>query len=231
MTIPPLRRKQRLFNLSKLGGIVSDGIAGVNSTIEPRARYWDERNSETLSTEGPLWVALGDSVTQGIGSTNPSTSYVSIVLNRLNMRTGLKWRLVNLSMSGGRFADVTNYQLPAMEQALLKPDLVTAIIGSNDIMWRRHTSNICNDARSMVQGLPSGTFLSKVSRSQKKGRRTRINSVFAESSKEKEVNLFSAWDWPTGKEMWAEDRFHPNDRAHGYIANNLWRALFEHRRF
>ncbi|MDG1845157.1 MAG: SGNH/GDSL hydrolase family protein [Acidimicrobiales bacterium] len=231
MTIPPLRREQRFFSLSKLGGVVSDGIAAVNSTIEPRAQYWDEWNRETHSAEGPLWVALGDSVTQGIGSTNPSTSYVSIVLNRLNMRTGLKWRLVNLSMSGGRFADVTNYQLPTMEQALLKPDLVTAIIGSNDVMWRRNSPDICKDAERMVQDLPSGTFLSRVSGSQKKGRRAQINSVFEESSTAKDINLFSAWDWPTGKEMWAEDRFHPNDRAYKYIANNLWRALFENRRF
>ena len=25
--------------------------------------------------------------------------------------------------------------------------------------------------------------------------------------------------------MWAEDRFHPNDEAYKYIANNLWTSL------
>ena len=40
-----------------------------------------------------------------------------------------------------------------------------------------------------------------------------------------EASIFSTRDWPTGEGMWAEDRFHPNDEAYKYIANNLWTSL------
>tara|TARA_B100000700_G_C14910818_1_gene792163 strand:- start:342 stop:1067 length:726 start_codon:yes stop_codon:yes gene_type:complete len=227
----PLRRKSRSISLSRIGGKFSDGIAAINSTIEPRAEFWDSWNNESLTHEGPLWVALGDSVTQGIGSSNPESGYVSIVLNRLRKRSGMNWRVVNLSMSGGRFSDVTTYQLPTMRNADLRPDLVTAIIGSNDVMWRRHKGNISRDAREMLKVLPTGTFLSKVSRSRKKGRRALINSAFNESAHDEKIHLFNSWNWPTGEGMWAEDRFHPNDYAYRYIANNLWFALLDNDTF
>jgi len=231
MTISPLRRKSRPVSLSMVGGKIFDGIATINSTVEPRAKYWDSFNNKAMDQEGPLWVALGDSVTQGIGSSTPETSYVSIILKRLNQRSGMKWRLVNLSMSGGRFTDITAHQLPALKDSELKPDLVTSIIGSNDVMWRRHRGNIQRDAREMLQVLPTGSFLSKVSRSQKKGRRAIINDAFTEAANNGEIHLFNAWNWPSGEGMWAEDRFHPNDNAYRYIANNLWSALVQNDEF
>lgn len=231
MIITPLRRKTRAISLSSVGGLLSDGIAAINSTVEPRAQFWDKWNNQTLTKEGPLWVALGDSVTQGIGSSTPATSYVSIILRRLTQRSGLQWRVINLSMSGGRFADVTNHQLPTMRDNELKPDLVTSIIGSNDVMWRRHKEKIHRDAQEMLNDLPAESFLSKVSRSKKKGRRTVINDAFAEAAKNSHIKLFNAWNWPSGEGMWAEDRFHPNDHAYRLIANNLWLALLENDNF
>ena len=118
--ISPLRRQPRSVSLSSIGGKLSDGIAAINATIEPRAQFWDQWNTNTVDNEGPLWIALGDSVTQGIGSSTPEMSYVSIVLERLILRTGLPWRVLNLSMSGGRFDDVTKRQLPALRSSGLR---------------------------------------------------------------------------------------------------------------
>ena len=229
--IPPLRRQPRSVSLSSIGGKLSDGIAAINATIEPRAQFWDQWNANTFDNKGPLWIALGDSVTQGIGSSTPEMSYVSIVLERLILRTGLPWRVLNLSMSGGRFDDVTKRQLPALRSSGLRADLVTSIIGSNDIMWRRNKTAIEKDAKKMLEVLPNGTFLSKVSRSEKNDRRRLINNAFSKSEEDGKVYLFNAWNWPTGIGMWAEDRFHPNDRAYKLIANNLWTALMENRAF
>ncbi|SVE33707.1 uncharacterized protein METZ01_LOCUS486561, partial [marine metagenome] len=36
MIITPLRRKTRAISLSSVGGVLSDGIAAINSTVEPR---------------------------------------------------------------------------------------------------------------------------------------------------------------------------------------------------
>jgi len=225
MELPPLRRQKKRIDLSKIAGRVSQGVALVNSTVEPRAQYWDSRNQKNLRNEGPLWIALGDSVTQGIGSSDPSTCYASIVLGRLEERTGQKWRLLNLSMSGARFSDVTKLQIPLISDHDLKPDLVSTIIGSNDIMWRRGSQKIANDAKSLMESLPEGTYLSRVSQSNRKGRRTAIADVFEAMALARNIELFGAWNWPTAEDMWAPDRFHPNDDAYKYIADNLWTSL------
>ena len=97
MQLPHLRRQKRTIDLSSIAGHFSTGIASINATVEPRAVYWDQWNKANLSADGPLWIALGDSVTQGIGSSKPQTSYVHIILERLRARTGKDWRLINLS--------------------------------------------------------------------------------------------------------------------------------------
>jgi lysophospholipase L1-like esterase len=227
MQLPPLRRKRRSINLSKVAGYLSSGVATINSTVEPRAVFWDEWNEMNLSGDSPLWVALGDSVTQGIGSSKPETSYVRIVLDRLKTRTGHDWRLINLSMSGGRFLDIVNKQVPIINDYELKPTLTTAIIGSNDLMWRRDTKEILNDAKSAIDSLPHGSFLSKISTAQR-GKRAIVSSVINDLAPSKGIHLFNAWNWPTGEGMWAEDRFHPNDEAYKYIANNLWDSIVSH---
>ncbi|HJM29039.1 MAG: GDSL-type esterase/lipase family protein [Acidimicrobiales bacterium] len=225
MELPPLRRAKKRVDLSRIAGWFSEGVASINATVEPRAEFWDAWNKENLSAEGPLWLAFGDSVTQGIGSSTPSTSYVSLVLDRLRKRTGQKWRLVNLSMSGARFSDVVNLQIPAMEELRFRPDLITAIIGSNDIMWRRNTQEIARDAEKLMESLPEGTYLSRISRPNINARRSAISRTFETMASERCIELFAAWNWPTSEGMWAQDRFHPNDYAYEYIADNLWTGL------
>jgi lysophospholipase L1-like esterase len=107
----------------------------------------------------------------------------------------------------------------------LKPDLVSAIIGSNDIMWRRGPQRIASDAKSLMESLPKGTYLSRVSQSNREGRRSAIAAVFETMAFARDIELFGAWNWPTAEGMWAQDKFHPNDDAYKYIADNLWASL------
>ncbi len=224
MQLPPLRRQKKAIDLSEIVGHFSNGVASINATVEPRAVFWDQWNEQNLIGETPLWVALGDSVTQGIGSTKPETTYVHNLLDRLKARTGKNWRLINLSMSGGRFLDVIDKQLPIINHYRLEPTLVTTIIGSNDLMWRRDKSEIVKDAQHAVESLPAGSFLSEIS-SARKGKRAAVSSVIRNLAPKHGLHLFNAWNWPTGEGMWAEDRFHPNDEAYKLIANNLWSSI------
>tara|TARA_B100000686_G_scaffold343379_1_gene424115 strand:+ start:769 stop:1464 length:696 start_codon:yes stop_codon:yes gene_type:complete len=226
MEIPSLRRRKKRVNVSGIAGNFIDGVASINATVEPRAEFWDNWNRENIKATGPLWVALGDSVTQGIGSSNPSTSYAALILSRLKNRTGKAWRLINLSMSGARLKDVTDLQLKVMRALDLQPNLVTAIIGSNDIMWRRNTRGITADAKLLIRSLPEGSYLSKVSRSKQQRRRKAISLAFETIAPENHIHLFNAWNWPTAEGMFAEDKFHPNDYAYEYIADNLWHSLY-----
>jgi hypothetical protein len=221
LSLPPLRRQRRPVNLARVAALVSRGVAAVDATVEPFAAEWDRRNAEALAAEGPLWVALGDSVTQGIGASDLDASYPSIVTRSLREETGEPWRLINLSMSGGRFADVVDHQLRVMDEVGLEPDLVTALIGSNDLIWRRDTDGIIADARRLVDALPAGTILSRVAEGPSDRRRLGVNRVFTTAEAAGRVRLFDAWAWPSATGMWAQDRFHPNDRAHEHLAQNL----------
>jgi lysophospholipase L1-like esterase len=128
-------------------------------------------------------------------------------------------------MSGGRFEDIVHRQLPAMRGAGLDPDIMTAVIGSNDVIWRRDTEGIIADARLVVDALPSDALLSRVSEARHDRRRRGVNEVFEDAQQRGAVTLFEAWDWPTGVGVWAEDNFHPNDAAYRYIADNVWQAM------
>lgn len=223
--LPPLRRPRRRVNVARIAALVHKGVAEIDATIEPFARHWDDHNRAALADDGPLWVALGDSVTQGIGASSPSAAYVTHVLDGLRRDTRRPWRLVNLSMSGARFADVVDHQLRVVREHDLRPDLVTALIGSNDVIWRRDTDGVIADARRLVSALPEATVLSRVSETPPDRRRTGINRVFDEAAAAGRVQLYEAWDWPTGQGMWAQDRFHPNDRAYVHLGANLLEAL------
>lgn len=226
--LPPLRRKRRRLNLAKIAARFSEGVAKVEATIEPFAQWWDEHNHRALHDDGPLWVALGDSVTQGIGASEPSASYAATVLDELRSHSRAPWRLINLSMSGARFEDVIQHQLDVITRFELQPAVVSAVIGSNDVIWRRNSDAIIDDARRLVDALPTGTILSRVSEARRDRRRIGVNHVFDAAAATGRVRLYEAWDWPTGDGMWAEDRFHPNDRAHHHLAANLLNAFRRH---
>ncbi len=49
-------------------GVLFPGFDRVHSQVEPFARAWQAANSDALLQDGPLWVALGDSMSQGIGA-------------------------------------------------------------------------------------------------------------------------------------------------------------------
>ena len=81
-----------------------------------------------------LWVALGDSMSQGIGASAYDRGWAGQLSTRLRAR-GWEHRLLNLSVTGARVDDLVATQLPALEAAVQNAGsaaLVTVVIGSND---------------------------------------------------------------------------------------------------
>lgn len=220
--LPRLRRKRRV-DLPRLVGRFSKGVAEVESHVDRYARRWDAANEQARHLHGPLWVALGDSSTQGVGASAWENGWTHIVLDRLRTRTGEPWRIVNLAMSGGRFLDVAERQIPVLESKLALPDLVTCVVGSNDLMWRRNTDAILGDARAAVDALPAATFVSKLNGP---GPRPKLlNEIFAEGEAAKNLHLFNIWNWPSGRGALATDRVHPSDIGYSYMAELAWAAI------
>lgn len=100
----------------------------LNETLPVNSKWW----REYATHEGDLlYVAIGDSAAQGIGASKPAHSYVGLIAERVRQLTGRTVRVVNLSVSGATTALAVSNQLPRLRR--LKPDLVTVVIGANDI--------------------------------------------------------------------------------------------------
>ncbi len=184
---------------------------------------WDQANESARCADGPLWVALGDSSTQGVGASTWELGWVPTVLKRLRDETGDPWRVIVLAMSGGRFRDVADRQVPVLRTMLGPADLVTCVIGSNDLMWRRGTKGVLADARDAVEVLPHGTLLSELNGPGP--RPAALNDIFKSGQQSRDLQLFNIWNWPSGRGALAQDRIHPSDIGYGHMAELAWTSI------
>ena len=209
---------------ARIGSRLSSGIRAVESTRQPVADWWEAANREALAGDGPLWLVFGDSTSQGIGASTPAAGYVPQVRARLDDSTGEQWRVVNLSITGARMADVVARQLPAADALGLEPDIVTSFIGANDLHNPLGVARARADAERLVASLPRGTLQSKMGGGPSSRPKARaINEVLRAAGEQ--LTLFNPWRWPTRRGAWAEDRFHPNDVGYGYLTEAVWDAI------
>ena len=108
--------RRRPGTLTRTMSAVWPAVRAIESQREPHAAFWDDWNSAAAREDGPLWIALGDSSTQGIGAPDPSDGWVPRLLARLRAHTGEPWRVINLSITGAQLADVRDIQLPRIEE-------------------------------------------------------------------------------------------------------------------
>ena len=133
----------------------ADGVTAMREDCAAFARYWQAHNDQVLAMDGPLWVVLGDSTAQGLGAPSPDRGYVGQVLTELRQRTGLPWRVLNLSVSGALTRDVISAQLPRMPA---HADLATCGIGVNDILYTS-PGKLFADLRALIAAVPDQTVL------------------------------------------------------------------------
>jgi acyl-CoA thioesterase I len=81
------------------------------------------------------YVALGDSYTIGTGASGPEHSWPSIIAERLKKQTGHEVSLANPAVNGFTTQDLIEHELTLVTD--LKPDLVTILIGVNDLVRER----------------------------------------------------------------------------------------------
>src|SRR5919202_3605052 len=110
--------------LGRLARGLHPGLRRVHAQVARYAAEWERANGRALEGAGPLWVVLGDSTAQGIGAPSWDEGYVGQLLRALDDGSDRRWRVVNLSRSGARTADVLDRQLPALEALAPPADLV-----------------------------------------------------------------------------------------------------------
>ena len=113
-------------------------IQGTRAAIDPQEinHYRTEKEQEPISkkeNETLSIVALGDSLTRGVGDDN-GDGYVKRLTTKLSKRYDTKTSLSNLSVSGARTADLlTLLDTSGTKRTLQNADLIVMTIGGNDL--------------------------------------------------------------------------------------------------
>jgi lysophospholipase L1-like esterase len=199
------------------------GVGLVENEIKPYAEAWQERNLAALASADPLWVVLGDSLSQGIGASSVEHGWVPQTWRALAGH-GLRYRVVNLSFSGARVSDVRSRQIPALAGLSAPPDLVTVLIGSNDIIKRDLRAQLPGHYRAMLSALPSGALVATVPRT--KGVQGEVNRIVYEAADAGRV-VAVPLHFAAGAR--APDHFHPDDAGYAAIAADFTAAILARR--
>jgi lysophospholipase L1-like esterase len=205
--------------LLRLARRLLPGVELVENEIKPYAEAWQESNLEALASDDPLWVVLGDSLSQGVGASSISRSWVRLTGQAL-ASAGARYRIVNLSFSGARVSDVLDRQLPALAGLSASPALVTVLIGSNDVIKRDLRARLPEHFRALLSALPEGSLVATVPRT--RGVQAEVNRIVQEAAEAGAV-VAVPLNFATGGR--APDHFHPDDAGYAAIAADFTAAI------
>ena len=204
----------------RTASLLLSGVRRVQAQVEPYARAWEQHNREAVAASGPLWVVLGDSMSQGVGASAFDRGWVGQLAESLP-----EHRLVNLSVYGGRVADVVDRQIPAMESLGVAPDLVTVVIGSNDLFSRRYRPLLPASLAQMLELLPRGSVVG----SQPGGQPASLefNRQVDEAAAAEHVRVAEFRDprMRSWRGRLSSDHFHPNDAGYAGMAEIVGEAV------
>ena len=196
--------------VGKVARVLLPGVRQVHAQVEAYARAWDEANDTALSGEGPLWVVLGDSTAQGIGAPSYDQGYVGQLRAVLDEHSPRSWRVLNLSRSGARAADVLATQLPRLEALDTTPDLVTCAIGAND-MVPTPLPEVLASIREIIRRLPRGAVIATIPQGLRPARASVVNETIRSEAPAAGLVVADVWahTGPPWHGKLASDGFHP----------------------
>ena len=163
----------------------------------------------------PLWVALGDSLSQGVGARTWQSGWLPTTARDL-AAAGRPYRVLNLSRTGATTHDVLDRQLGLLDGLTDVPSLVTLLVGANDIVHRRHRRGLVERWASILGRLPDRSVVGLMP--QPVPLAWRVNDLIRARGVAT-VNVRPAARPFRGHR--AADLFHPNDLGHRRIAD-VW---------
>lgn len=213
----------------------------------------------TVGSEGPVlpeqapsggrgpaparFVALGDSLTEGLGDPVPGggwRGWAALLAGTLGERPG-GVELVNLARSGALAAELAERQLPAARE--LAPRFASLLVGANDTLRaafaiervaaaldRAHGALSADGAVVLTACLPDpGRMLglpAPLARPLARRMRAVNTVVHAVSARYQGVHLHLAErPWVAERASWSVDRLHPGERGHRLLARGFHTAL------
>jgi lysophospholipase L1-like esterase len=201
-------------------------VRQVHAQVAVYARAWDDSNEAALRGKGPLWVVLGDSTAQGVGAPSYDEGYVGQLRRMLDEHSSVPWRVLNLSRSGARTADVLATQLPRLETLEEPPQLVTCAIGANDMM-RTPLPDLLASLREIMRRLPRGAVMATIPQGLRPARATAVNDVIRREAPAARLLVADVWahTGPPWQGKLAADGFHPGLAGYAHWAKAFAEAL------
>jgi acyl-CoA thioesterase-1 len=209
--------------LGRVARALHPGVRTVHAQVGRYAAEWEAANGVAVAGAGPLWVVLGDSTAQGIGAPSWEEGYVGQLLRALNDGAERPWRVVNLSRSGARTADVIDRQLPALGQVGVAADLVTCAIGANDIVRRVPGPVLAGHLRTIIARLPERAVMATLPHGLSAELTAAANRLIREEAPAAGLLVADVWSrtGPPWQGKLGPDRFHP-----GLLGYADWAAAF-----
>ncbi|WP_406461975.1 SGNH/GDSL hydrolase family protein [Streptomyces sp. NBC_01622] len=191
------------------------------------------------------FVALGDSLTEGVGDPVGEVwrGWAALLADGLAQQPEASVEFTNLAVSGAQSRDVLERQTPA--GLALNPDVVSVVIGVNDTLRctfdiqalaarldKVYAAFTAQGAVLLTACLPDpGTMLGlpgALARPLARRQRAVNTVVHALSERYGAVHLHAAeGEWIMDRAIWSADRLHPGERGHRQLALRFHALLTE----
>lgn len=222
-----------------------------NDVVNPPQRAVLVKTKEEATPRGEVLIALGDSLTRGVGSAN-GVSYAATVSNKL-IEENVVERFQNVSVSGARTEDLLEQlQQKNIQRTIESAKIITLTIGGNDLFNRGEnvtnfnenaTAGILqtasqnvesilqqiralnNDATIVYVGLYN-PFRSDVNGKAFDGIVQQWNNEMRQLGLTYDVQFVDTFSFVTNMERdLSSDQFHPNDRTYNLIADAVYTVI------
>jgi lysophospholipase L1-like esterase len=181
------------------------------------------------------YLALGDSYTIGTGASDDAHAWPSIIAGRLGAD------LTNPAVNGYTTEDLIRVELPLVQ--IVDPDLVTVLIGVNDLVQRRSIDeyrhslvtiyNAIEDRPVVAVSIPTWSFVPAAAEYGGADQVDRLTQEFNDVARGQATARGFAWvdigpasTSGVGSEGWiASDDLHPGDAQYAAWAEVIWPAV------
>lgn len=182
------------------------------------------------------YLALGDSLTAGVGVSDQRGSYPYLIAQKLSAKNNVE--LINLARAGDTSSDVLANQIPKV--SVEKPNLVTVLIGINDIHnlipVKKFESNLTQivkafkqtNARIYLLSIPylgSDKILLPPYNFILDQRTKQFNNVIKKISTDFGVNYINLYSLKKPADFYSADQFHPAEAGYSLWATYIMQII------
>ena len=194
------------------------------------------------------YLALGDSYTIGTGASSEARNYPSILAARLTAATGVEVSVTNPAVNGYTTQDLIDNELGFVSR--LKPQLVTILIGVNDLVQGRSlkqyrkslveiydavASLALEPGRVVAISIPNWSVVPAAATFGNRARLRRITDDYNALARQEAGSRGFSWvdvtavsTSPHGSPGWiSSDQLHPGDAQYAAWAEVIWDAVRE----